>query len=146
LTIEGKIGNWDVTYAGAYLDRKTNSSSDYTDYSEAYDQIYSYYGGIAGYLYFTDSLGNTIDPRQKVIGSDHFKKFSQELRIASPQDSRFRVVGGVFYQYQSNDIFQDYQVAGLAPLASVNGSARHIVADQAAPDRQGLCCVRRGEL
>lgn len=91
LTIEGKIGNWDVTYAGAYLDRKTNSSSDYTDYSEAYDQIYSYYGGIAGYLYFTDSLGNTIDPRQKVIGSDHFKKFSQELRIASPQDSRFRV-------------------------------------------------------
>ena len=122
LTIEGKIGNWDVTYAGAYLDRKTNSSSDYTDYSEAYDQIYSYYGGIAGYLYFTDSLGNTIDPRQKVIGSDHFKKFSQELRIASPQDSRFRVVGGVFYQYQSNDIFQDYQVAGLAPLASVNGS------------------------
>jgi outer membrane receptor protein involved in Fe transport len=38
LTIEGKIGSWDLTYAGAYLDRKTFSSSDYTDYAEAYDR------------------------------------------------------------------------------------------------------------
>jgi outer membrane receptor protein involved in Fe transport len=121
LTIEGKLGNWDVTYAGAYLDRKTYSSSDYTDYSEAYDQLYSYYGGIAGYLYVHDQFGNPIDPRQKVIGSDHFKKSSQELRIASPSDKPFRLVAGAFYQYQSNDIHQDYQVSGLGPLVSVNG-------------------------
>jgi len=122
LTIEGKVGNWDVTYAGAYLDRKTFSSSDYTDYSEAYDQLYAGSGGIAGYLYVWDQFGDPIDPRQKVIGSDHFKKFSQELRLASPSDKPFRVVGGVFYQYQSNDIHQDYQVSGLGPLVSVNGS------------------------
>jgi iron complex outermembrane receptor protein len=121
LTIEGKVGNWDVTYAGAYLDRKTFSSSDYTDYSEAYDQLYSYYGGIAGYLYVWDRFGDPIDPRQKVVGSDHFKKFSQELRIASPSDKPFRVVAGLFYQHQSNDIHQDYQVVGLGPLVSVNG-------------------------
>ncbi len=122
LTIEGKIGNWDLTYSGAYLDRKTASSSDYTDYSEAYDQLYSTVGGIGGYLYFWDQFGNTIDPRQKVIGSDHFKKHSQELRISSPSENRLRVVAGVFYQYQANDIHQDYQVAGLSPLLSVNGS------------------------
>jgi iron complex outermembrane recepter protein len=121
LTIEGKIGNWDLTYSGALLDRKTASSSDYTDYAEAYDALYAGSGGIAGYLYFTDSLGNTVNPSQKVIGSDHFKKHSQELRIASPSDKRLRLVAGVFYQYQSNDIHQDYQVAGLGPLASVNG-------------------------
>ena len=45
---------------------------------------------------------------------------SQELRIASPQDKPFRVVAGAFYQRQSNDIFQDYQVADLAAV-SVNG-------------------------
>ena len=121
LTIEGKLGNWDLTYAGAYLDRKRSSSSDYTDYAETYDNLYSSYGGIAGYFYFTDALGNTIDPRQKVIGSDHFKKMSQEVRIASPQDSRFRVVAGAFYQRQTNDIHQDYQVANLDPALSVNG-------------------------
>lgn len=121
LTIEGKLGNWDMTYAGAYLDRKTYQSSDYTDYAEAYDSLYQSYGGLANYFYYQDSLGRTIDPRQKVIGSDHFKKLSQELRVASPSDEAFRFVGGFFYQYQSNLIHQDYQIAGLAPLLSVNG-------------------------
>jgi iron complex outermembrane receptor protein len=64
LTIEGKIGNWDMTYAGAYLDRKTYSSSDYTDYAEAYDNLYASVGGLAGYFYYQDNAGNTIDPRQ----------------------------------------------------------------------------------
>ncbi|GGA42685.1 TonB-dependent receptor [Sphingomonas psychrolutea] len=122
LTIEGKVGNWDLTYAGAYLDRKTYQSSDYTDYSEAYDSLYSSAGGIAGYFYFKDNAGRTIDPRQRVIGSDHFKKLSQELRIASPSTDRFRLVAGAFYQRQSNDIHQDYQVAGLDTTLSVNGS------------------------
>ncbi|MDB5678509.1 TonB-dependent receptor [Sphingomonas bacterium] len=122
LTIEGRLGNWDLTYAGAYLDRKDYASSDYTDYAEAYDNLYSSVGGIAGYFYFRNAAGNTIDPRQKVIGTDHFKKMSQEFRVASPSTNRFRIVAGLFYQRQSNDIHQDYQVAGLAPLLSVNGS------------------------
>ncbi|WP_292929297.1 TonB-dependent receptor [Novosphingobium sp. PASSN1] len=123
LTIEGKIGSWDLTSATAYLDRKTSSSSDYTDYAEAYDSIYAASGGVAGYLYFQDAAGKTIDSRQKVIGGDHFKMFSQELRVASPADQPVRLVAGAFYQFQSNDIEQDYQVAGLAPLLSVNGRA-----------------------
>lgn len=121
LTIEGKIGSWDLTYAGAYLDRKRNSSSDYTDYSEAYDALYASSGGLASYFYFNDSLGRNVDPRQKVIGSDHFKKLSQELRIASPADQPLRFVGGLFYQRQSNAIYQDYIVANLGPQVSVNG-------------------------
>ena len=122
LTIEGKLGNWDLTYAGAYLDRKDYQSSDYTDYAEAYDSLYSSVGGIAGYFYFQNAAGNTIDPRQRVIGTDHFRKMSQEFRVASPSTDRFRIVAGAFYQRQSNKIHQDYQVAGLAPLLSVNGS------------------------
>lgn len=55
------------------------------------------------------------------MGTDHFKKFSQEVRISSPSDQPLRLVAGAFYQYQSNDIHQDYQVPGLAPDLSVNG-------------------------
>lgn len=121
LTIEGKLGNWDLTYAGAYLDRKDFQSSDYTDYSEAYDSLYEAHGGLANYFYYQDSLGNTIDPRQRIVGTDHFKKLSQEFRIASPSTDRLRLVAGLFYQRQSNDIHQDYQINGLAPLLSVNG-------------------------
>ena len=121
LTIEGQIGNWDVTYAGAYMDRKVYQSTDYTDYSEAYDSMYASVGGLAGYFYYLDNAGNTIDPRQRVVGTDHFKKFSQELRVASSQDAPFRVVAGGFYQRQSNLIHQDYQIPNLGADVSVNG-------------------------
>ncbi|MCW0199377.1 MAG: TonB-dependent receptor [Sphingopyxis sp.] len=129
LTIEGKIGNFDITYAGAYLDRKAYQINDYTDYAEAYDQLYANYtyegdfvcSGLAGCFYLQDNAGNTIDPRQYIIGTDHFRKMSQELRIASPQDERFRVVAGLFYQRQSNHIHQDYIIPGLADALSVNG-------------------------
>jgi iron complex outermembrane recepter protein len=121
LTIEGKVGNWDLTYAGAYLDRKTHAESDYTDYAEAYDSLYASAGGIAGYFGFVNNAGQTIDQRQRIIGDDHYTKMSQELRITSPQEDRFRVVAGLFYQRQTHLIQQDYLVANLATNASVNG-------------------------
>ena len=70
LTVAGKIGNFDLTYAGAYLDRRTHQVSDYTEYSDAYDQLYAEYGGDhvyggLGYFYYQDAAGNNIDPRQK---------------------------------------------------------------------------------
>jgi outer membrane receptor protein involved in Fe transport len=120
LTIQGKIGNWDLTYAGAYMHRKRNSSSDYIDYAEAYDQLYADYGGLAGYFYYQDNAGNPILPQQIVVGRDNFKRHSQELRISSPSEERFRVVGGLFYMRQSNDIFQDYQIRNLGTAVSVN--------------------------
>ena len=121
LTVQGKIANFDVTYAGAYMDRPTYSTADYTDYSDAYDQLYEHIGGLAYYFYFHDAAGNTISPQQMIVGTNHFKKMSQEIRFASPADNPFRVIGGAFYQVQKNFIHQDYQVAGLAPELSVNG-------------------------
>ena len=126
LTVEGRIANFDVTYAGAYMDRETYTLSDYADYADAYDQLYAnYYDGAygrgLGVFYYLDAAGNTINPQQYIIGTDHFKKMSQEVRIASPADKRFRVIAGAFYQRQSNKIHQDYKVDGLGPDVSVNG-------------------------
>ncbi len=122
LTIHGKLGNFDVTYAGSYLDRKIDSISDYSDYAIQYDQAYSSVGGIAGYFAFTDKNGNQVNPIQKIVGADHFTKHSEELRVASPASERMRFVAGMFYQRQTHLIHQDYQVAGLDPDLSVNGS------------------------
>ena len=121
LTVTGKVGNFDLTYAGAYLDRVIHSSADYTDYAEQYDSLYAGVGGIAGYEAFHDNSGKTIDPSQRIVGDDHFTKLSQELRIASPVGNRFRVVGGLFYQLQTHLIHQDYQVPNLGTDVSVNG-------------------------
>ncbi len=121
LTIEGKIGNWDMTYAGAYMKRKVDSIGDYTDYSEAYDSIYADYGGLAYWFYFQDDNGDLVLPVQKIIGNDKFNKLSQEFRISSPQDAPLRLVAGAFYQRQFHAILQDYQVDGLGSAMSVNG-------------------------
>ncbi|MEI9929609.1 MAG: hypothetical protein WDM89_03325 [Rhizomicrobium sp.] len=43
LTIQGKLSNLDVTYAGAYMDRAITSRADYSDYSFFYDQLYGSY-------------------------------------------------------------------------------------------------------
>lgn len=121
LTVQGKIHNFDVTYAGAYMDRPTYGVNDYADYADAYDRLYSSVGGLGYYFYYTDAAGNHINPQQYIIGTNHFRKVSQELRFASPADQPFRVIAGAFYQRQSNDIHQDYRVDNLDPALSVNG-------------------------
>jgi outer membrane receptor protein involved in Fe transport len=121
LTVEGKIWDFDLTYAGAYMDRKTYSVGDYTDYADAYDAYYESKGGLANYFYFQDAAGNTIDPRQYIVGSEHFKKMSQEVRLATPQEWRARALIGGFYQVQQNHIYQNYLIDNLAPALSVNG-------------------------
>jgi outer membrane receptor protein involved in Fe transport len=121
LTVEGKVGNFDITYAGAYMHRPNFGINDYTDYADAYDAYYESYGGVANYQYFFDDDGNPIDFRQYITGGNNFKKMSQELRVASPSENRLRFIGGAFYQHQSNDILQEYRVDNLAADLSVNG-------------------------
>jgi outer membrane receptor protein involved in Fe transport len=104
------------------MDRPNKGVSDYADYTDQYDRLYHSYGGLAYYFYLQDAAGNFVsNPQQWIIGSNHFKKLSQELRIASPIENPFRVIAGAFYQRQSNDIHQDYRVDGLGPQVSVNG-------------------------
>jgi outer membrane receptor protein involved in Fe transport len=121
LTIEGKIADFDVTYAGAYMHRPTDGISDYSEYTAVYDDYYESYGGLANYLYFFDNAGDPIDPTQYIHGTNNFKKLSQELRVSTPLDKPVRMLVGAFYQHQSNDIFQDYKVDNLADDLSVNG-------------------------
>jgi outer membrane receptor protein involved in Fe transport len=117
LTIQGKIGDFDVLYATGYFDRSLQTQSDYSDYSAAYAAEYG--SGFNGL--FTNANGQPVDPTQFVVGRDHFTKQTHELRISSPSDERFRFVAGLFYERQTHKIEQDYQVAGLAPALSVDG-------------------------
>lgn len=53
LTIEGSIGNFDVSYAASYLDREVDGSFDYSDYSYWYDTAYT--TGYYADLHFANS-------------------------------------------------------------------------------------------
>jgi outer membrane receptor protein involved in Fe transport len=116
LTVEGKIGDLDLVYAGAYLKRDDTVDADYSDYAYFYDAQKGYG------TYWTDDLGQPLaDPSQYIRGTDGYKRYSNELRVASPQDKRLRFVAGVFMQRQEHDIFQNYRINGLADALSVTG-------------------------
>ncbi|HYE27865.1 MAG TPA: TonB-dependent receptor [Allosphingosinicella sp.] len=120
LTVSGKIGNFDATYAGAYMMRQIDGASDYVDYGYFYDAL-------AGYgAYFYDNSGDLVSPNQYILSDDSFTKMSHELRFASPADRRLRLIAGLFYQRQTHHIEQNYIIDDIADAITVPGTASNI--------------------
>ncbi len=151
LTIEGSIGNFDVVYAGSYLDRQVDGSTDYTDYSYWYD-VY----GTTGYYadihfadtgprtipnqfanpadcpdYANDPGGCLVDPADvgtrvmtgaRFSNDDGYSKTNHELRISTDPSKRIRGLVGVFTQKQFHDFEQKWEVVGgVATAMQMNG-------------------------
>jgi outer membrane receptor protein involved in Fe transport len=131
LTVEGKIGNFDLVYAGAYLKRDVVVDSDYSDYSFFYDSYYTSPEYIASCTpdcfdwggQFVNDNGNVINPSQFIHGTDGYTMQTHEIRIASPTENRFRLVAGLFWQSFEHEILQRYQIADLADSISIPGWA-----------------------
>ena len=115
LTVQGKIGNFDLVYALAHLNRDDSYNQDYSDYSFWYDTLHGYGS------YIHDNAGNLINPGQYIHGVDKYRKTSHELRLSSPREQRFRFVVGAFTERQSHDIHQQYFINGLGTDISVTG-------------------------
>lgn len=117
LTVEGKLGNLDVVYAGAYLDRDRDRESvyDYTGYSEYLEDAYA---GTYDCLYYQAS-GDCANPQQYVSQDENWSRQSHELRIQSSQDQRFRYIVGLFYQDAEHDFDLQYTVDEVDPAVSI---------------------------
>jgi len=106
LTLEGKVGDLDLVYAGAYLDRNVEAQTDYSGYSEYWEFLLdSYYNDYLGYnyycLYYT-AEGDCADPSQYIGSDEQFTRMSHEVRLQSDQDQRLRWIAGLFYQRQEH--------------------------------------------
>lgn len=120
LTIQGRIGNWDLTYAGAWMQRQIDGQFDYSDYAYFYDAL-------AGYgAYFYDNNNNLVNPNQYIRSDDSFRRLSQELRVTSPADRPVRIVAGIFYQRQEHRIEQNYIIDNIADAITVPGTDSNI--------------------
>jgi outer membrane receptor protein involved in Fe transport len=116
LTVEGRISNFDLVYAGSFLKRNDITHSDYSDYSQAYDIVYPSYTAL-----MADATGTPINPSQLIWGKDRYTKQSHELRLTTPKENRFRATVGAFYQRQEHGIEQRYVINGLGPQLWVRG-------------------------
>lgn len=115
LTVEGKIANLDVVYAGAFLKRRVESAADYTDYSFFYDTLFNYG------QYYVDDAGNVIDPSQYTQSLSRYTKQSHEIRVSTPSENRWRLVAGLFGQHQTHQIQERYRIDNLAAAIEVPG-------------------------
>jgi iron complex outermembrane recepter protein len=106
LTVEGKFNDFDLVYAGAFMKRDTHSIADYADYSEFYDRVYG-----SG-AYWTGNNGKPVMPQEFVIGKGYFQKWSQEVRLSTPQELPVRATVGLFIERQQHRIWQDYTMPG----------------------------------
>ena len=112
LTIQGKLGNWDVTYAGGYFGRKVDNLADYSYYSVAYDS----YGSYA--TFFPLANGTFIDPTENSILGDKYTKLTNELRFSSPTENRWRLTAGLFMQRQTDQIRADYEIQRISAVSN----------------------------
>jgi iron complex outermembrane receptor protein len=121
LTVEGKIGNFDLVYSGAYLDRGIDGLTDYSDYSYFYDVVAGYGTYFVGDCPANDYTCDPINPSQYIRSRDRFTKISQELRLSTDFGDRIRFQTGAFYQRQTHNIQQRYMIDNLAQFLEVTG-------------------------
>ncbi len=118
LTLEGSIGNLDVVYAGAYLDRENISEYDYSDYTEYWANYSEYFSGATWCVYYNVN-GDCAVGTQYVGGFEQYARTSHELRVQSDGDAQLRWVAGAFVQQQEHNFDLQWIVPDLDPALTV---------------------------
>ena len=119
LTLDGQIGDLNLVYAGAYLDRNLDSTYDYSGYSEYLEWRAVNVYGYDYDCYYYQADGTCADSTQYVVGDEEFTRFSNELRLQSSQDQRLRWIAGLFYQRQEHRFDLQWTVDELQTIKSV---------------------------
>ncbi|RDS78916.1 TonB-dependent receptor [Dyella monticola] len=96
-TLNGQIGDLSLVYTGGYTTRHVSEQQDYTGYSRSAGGMYYQCTGTSAGL---SSAGKPIcySPVgywNDTVASTHQ---SHELRLSTPEDYRFRVIGGLYYE------------------------------------------------
>lgn len=118
MTVEGNVSDMlDVVYAGAYLNRNTDSSGDYIGYAEYLEDLYAGYDYSC--LYYKADGVTCANPDQFTTFDDEYIRQSHEIRVTTPAENDLRAIGGLFYQYQKHDFDYQWVVPDMNPADSV---------------------------
>jgi iron complex outermembrane receptor protein len=120
LTIEGRIGDLKLVYAGGYLVRNVEQVQDYTNYARG---VYAdYYECVAG---ASGTPGKCYSPSMTWNDTEKDTHNSQELRLSTPDDWRIRGIGGLFWEdftihEEANWLYKT--APGFAPIIPPSGA------------------------
>ena len=96
-TLNGQVGDLSVVYTGGYTNRRISEQQDYTNYSRSAGGIYYQCTGTSAGI---SGAGKPTCYSPEGYWNDHVTSTHQshELRLSTPEDYRFRVIGGLYYE------------------------------------------------
>jgi iron complex outermembrane recepter protein len=131
LTIDGRIRDLRLLYAGAYFERNVEQVQDYTNYSRS---TYVSYYQCANPDPGNPATAQCFTPSSTWRDLERNTHQSHELRLSTPGDWRLRGVGGLFYEnYQIQEQVDWFYLTALpyfSPIGpptgyyTVNGSTQ----------------------
>lgn len=127
LTVEGKVSDFDLVYAGGYMKRTTHSVAEYSDYSEFYDRAFG-----SG-LNWIGNNGKSVMPQEFVIGAGYFEKWSHEVRLSTPENLPVKATVGLFIQRQLHNIWQLYTMPGYGYTSVYGGNPNGLATNLSIP-------------
>jgi iron complex outermembrane recepter protein len=93
LTVNGRVGELNIVYSGAYLVRNVHQVQDYTNYARGtYADYYQCIPGPKGTPGQCYSPATTWHDQERDVHQSH------EMRLSTPDDWRVRAIGGVFWE------------------------------------------------
>jgi iron complex outermembrane receptor protein len=95
LTVDGQVGDLKLVYSGSYLVRNVDQVQDYTNYARG---VFGYYYQCAGYAKGNPSAGQCYTPSSTWHDTEKNTHQSHELRLSTPDDWRFRGIGGIYWE------------------------------------------------
>ncbi|MCH2057603.1 MAG: TonB-dependent receptor [Thalassotalea sp.] len=105
-TLEGRLAQLDIVYAGGYLDREIDATVDYTGYTN---------GGVFA-TYYTCSYAAAPEEQQCYDPTGYYKedtdvtRFTQELRFNTSAENPWRVTAGIYYDEQELGTVGEFQL------------------------------------
>jgi outer membrane receptor protein involved in Fe transport len=110
LTVLGKIGNFNITFASGYNNRHKGDYLDYVDYTLAYES------------YYDVPTCPGCWPKKPIMyrfDGNHYEYLSNELRIASPTEWKVHFIAGLYYDRAQGFNFLSEPIPGLNPTYQV---------------------------
>ena len=121
-TLEGRIGALEALYTGAYTDRTTDQTVDYSDYLFV-GQYLPYYICDYSVTYPAGApTGNCYAPNLFVNSHSETKVQTHELRFNTPSENRWRATFGAFYSDLELAERNDFVYPGSTQVAYTDGT------------------------
>ncbi|MGO9950055.1 MAG: TonB-dependent receptor [Steroidobacteraceae bacterium] len=115
LTVNGKLGDFKLVYAGSYMVRNVLQQGDYTNYARG---VYAdYYQCVSPTAPIPEpgTVSHCNSPSAYWHEADNATHNSQEFRVSTPDDWRLRGIGGFFWENYTVAENIDWHYKSLPP-------------------------------